>query len=373
MNALALDTETTTWNNGNAFDRRNFLVCSSWASTNGQSGAVRGVEGVQELVDSHDVIVGFNFKFDYHHLRTNGIKLEHKTLWDCQVAEFILTNQTQKYPSLNGCAAKYLDKQKLDVVKTEYWDKGINTDEIPWHILSAYAVEDAVLTLEVYQHQYKLMSPRQRKLMRLCMMDTHILAEMEWNGLTYNVALCNERAEEIDNQVQKITAELGSVYPNVPINFNSGDHLSAFLYGGVVKEETKEHIGFFKSGQKVGQPRYRNVEVEHQLPRLVQPLKGSELKKEGMFGTAEDVLKKLKGGKKYISKILELSKLDKLNGTYYRGLPKLNAEMNWEPGVLHGQLNQCVAATGRLSANRPNQQNFASEMLDVFVSRYEQN
>lgn len=370
MNVLALDTETTIWNNGNAFDRRNYLVCSSFASDAGMSGCVQHTEGIQSLVDSSDLLVGFNFKFDYHHLKKAGIKLEHKQIWDCQVAEFILTNQTQKYPSLNGCAEKYLGEQKLDVVERDYWSKGINTDQIPWEILSAYAEKDAILTLKVYQQQYKAMTPAQRQLMRLQMMDTHILAEMEWNGLVYDVELCNKRAEELDNKIQTINTELRSVYPNVPINFNSGDHLSAFLYGGVVKEDSKEHIGFFKSGLKAGQPKYKNVVVEHQLPRLVQPLKGSELKKEGIFGTSEDVLKKLKGGKKHISRILELSKLDKLNGTYYRGLPKLNAEMNWEEGVLHGQLNQCVAATGRLSANKPNQQNFASEMLDVFITRF---
>ena len=57
--------------------------------------------------------------------------------------------------------------------------------------------------------------------------------------------------------------------------------------------------------------------------------------------------------------------------TYYQGLPKLITEMNWEYGKIHGQLNQCVARTGRLSSSKPNLQNFDSEIKNLFGSRYE--
>ena len=130
-------------------------------------------------------------------------------------------------------------------------------------------------------------------------------------------------------------------------------------------------VGHYKTGAKVGEPRYRIHVKEHVLPQLCKPLRGSELKKKGFYATNEDTLKKLKGAKKYINWILQLSKLEKLNGTYYRGLPKLREEMGWEEGVLHGQLNQVSTRTGRLSAVKPNQQNFASELQNIFVSRYE--
>lgn len=371
MKILALDTENTTWNKGNPFDVRNFNVCYSWASSDGHSGASRCTWSIQDLVDSHDVIVGFNLKYDLHWLRKLGVSID-KPVWDCQVGEFILSNQTERFPSLNGAAEKYGFPLKYDVVSEEYWKKGINTHYVPWPILSEYAEYDAVLTLKVYNKQMELMTPAQKRLMRLCCMDTIVLAEMEWNGLLYNEKLCAERSKEIDDKVQAITEELQSVYPDVPINFNSGDQLSAFLYGGTVYTEGQEFIGFFKTGDRAGQPKFKKVEIAHQLPRMFEPLKGSELKKEGYYATNEDTLKKLKGSKKvkkYVDMILELSKLEKLNGTYYAGLPSLNEEMHWEPGVLHGQLNQCVAATGRLSASKPNQQNFASDMLDVFVTR----
>ena len=371
MKILALDVETTTHNKGHLHDTRNFLVCTSFASDS-ESGCVRGVEGIQDRVDRSDLIIGFNWKFDLGWLKKNGIDFSGKLFFDCQLGEFILSRQTWAYPDLDTAVANRLGANKLDVVRTEYWDKGIQTSDIPWNILSEYAIKDAELTLALFHAQQKLLSIPLRRLVLQQSMDLEILQEMEWNGLMFDEEKCERKAAEINDEVSKITSNLSKVYSDVPINFNSGDHLSAFLYGGVVKEEVRTIIGHYKTGAKIGQPRYKVEIVEHTLPRLCSPLRGSELKKEGFYATNEDTLKKLKGAKKYRDWILELAKLDKLNGTYYTGLPKLRREMGWREGVLHGQLNQCVARTSRLSATKPNQQNFASELQDIFITRYKE-
>lgn len=371
MNLLVLDVETTTHNKGAPYDSRNKLVCWSWAD-----GVVSNAElwntgsSIQEFINLHDLLIGFNFKFDYHWLAKEGVDLSDKQIWDVQIAEFILSHQTKKLPSLNETCLKYDIPVKLDVVKTEYWDKGIQTDEIPWEVLRDYAAHDADVTLQCYHAQIKLMTPAQRQLCRLMCMDMHVLREMEANGLPYNEKLCATRAQEVDDQISKIKTILTAIYPNVPINFNSGDHLSAFLYGGVVKEDAKEHVGFFKTGAQKGEPKYKNIVIEHQLPRLYQPLRGSELAKEGMYATDEGTLRKLKGKQSIVKLLLELSKLEKLNGTYYKGLVTLRQQMHWPEGILHGQFNQTIAGTGRLSSSKPNLQNFASELQDIFVSKY---
>jgi hypothetical protein len=176
--------------------------------------------------------------------------------------------------------------------------------------------------------------------------------------------------KELETKISAHQAVLNSFYPDVPINWASGDQLSAFLYGGTVYEDAKEHVGFFKSGGRKGEPKYKNVQITHILPRLYQPLKGTELAKEGYWATNEDTLLKLKGKQGPLTVLLELSKMEKLLGTYYAGLPKLNEKMNWTTGKLHGTFNSCVAQTGRLSSSQPNLQNFASELKDVFISRY---
>lgn len=373
MNVLALDVESTTHNKGHPYDSRNKLVCYSY-TYKGKGYALQHTNThlsiIQSEIDAASLIVGFNFKFDAHWLIKEGICLDNVAIWDVQLAEFILSNQTKRFPSLNETCERYGIPLKLDVVKTEYWEKGINTDEIPWHILQEYAAHDAMVTLQCYYAQIKLMTPAQIRLCQLMCQDMMILREMEANGLPFDEWLCITRSVEVDNEINVLRTQLSSIYPNVPINFSSNDHLSAFLYGGTVKEDGKEHVGYFKTGIKQGQPKYKNIVIEHQLPRLYTPLKGSEMQKENVFATDEATLRKLKGKKGTVEMLLKLAKLEKRNGTYYKGLVKLREEMHWPEGKLHGNFNQTTAQTGRLSSSRPNLQNFDSELLDIFISEF---
>jgi DNA polymerase-1 len=377
MTALAIDTENNTYNTGAPFDRRFKNVCYSWADSDGAGANQNNPESLAELeqrIRRSDILVGFNIKYDLHVLRKIGVGgWEDKQIWDCQLAEFILSNQQWKYPSLNESCAKYGLGTKNDLILEKYWKNGIQTEDIPWPELSAYSTQDALLTIALYRKQVLAMTTSQTRLLRLMCADLLILEEMEWNGIKFNGELANERAGKIKTEVAEIEKELLAIYPNVPISFNSGDQLSAFLYGGTIHEETKEHIGFFKTGAKAGQPRYRNVIVDHELPRLFEPLRGSELKKQGFYATSADTLLKLRGNRK-TKAILELiqrrTRLSTLLEKTYEGLIKVHKEQNWEPGYLHGQFNQVTVVSGRLSSSKPNLQNLDSAAQDLFVSRY---
>lgn len=163
MNILTFDFECTTWNKGNAFDRRNFAVCLGirWLDRKQTevfydlSPQSQDWIDIQESILDADMLVGFNLKFDLHWLRRLGINFEGKRVWDCQLAEFLLNNQKTPYPSLDQAAAKYGLHKKLDVVKLEYWDKGKNTDEVPREILTEYCAHDVELTEQVFRLQYQ--------------------------------------------------------------------------------------------------------------------------------------------------------------------------------------------------------------------------
>lgn len=377
MSILALDTENNTWNKGAPFDRRFKNVCYSWANSGGYGATKTDPDTLVELTErigESSLLIGFNAKYDVHVFRKLGVELAlQREWWDCQVAEFIISGQKWRYPSLNESAANHGLGAKLDVVETEYWANGIQTEDIPWEILGAYAAQDALLTLQLYLAQQEVMTAAQQRLCRLQCVDMMILEEMEWNGLRYDHELCEKRAAEIAEQIQRIVDELSAVYPGVPINFNSGDHLSAFLYGGTITEPGKEHIGFFKTGERAGQPKYKNIEITHELPRLVTPIRGSELKKEGFFACNADTLLKLKpkGNTRHIIELIQRQvRLDSLLTKTYQGLTNANVKGNWDEGWLHGQFNQCVAQTGRLSSSTPNLQNLDSEAQDLFISRY---
>lgn len=375
---LALDTETTTSNHGNPFDQTNRLVCYSlataddaWARLDDE--ATR--REVQSAIDAVDMLLMFNAKFDLHWLTRCGIKWADKKIWDCQLAEFMLSNQTWPFPDMRAAALRYGLPAKLDVVKTEYWDKGIDTPDIPWKVLDEYATHDAWLTREIYFKQLVEFEKRPAlyRLFLLHCRDLAILAEMEQAGLLMDEEICEQERIKLEAEQDELLKTLEGVYPDLAINFGSGDQLSAFLYGGTIKEEQRQIVGYYKSGKRMGEPRYSVSIVQHELPRLFEPIKGSELKKEGVYGTSEDLLNKLKGGGKrrvILNTLLRLATVRKLLSTYYVGLPKLRKEMHWPKGHLYGQYNQCRAITGRLSSSKPNQQNMSGDILEMFVSRF---
>jgi DNA polymerase I-like protein with 3'-5' exonuclease and polymerase domains len=384
MKLLGLDTETPKFDDkekwkGTVYGDPRSIVCYSVATDEYWSKAEKWTEHskavVQDLLDFYDLIVMFNGKHDVGWLRKMGVDFSKVRIWDVQLGEFILGRQLNKFPSLDDTCIKYNIPVKLDVVKTEYWDKGIDTADIPWNILSEYAAGDAARTLSAYHAQLPLLTPRQRRLVGLMSMDMLVLQEMEWNGIKYNESLCKEKEQELDDEISKTRNALRSVYPDVPINFGSPDMLSAFLYGGTIVEDIKVADGIFKTGPRKGLPKLKNAEVEHHLPRLFTPVKGSELKKEKLYATNEACLLKIKAidkrNKWILDQLLRLAKLETLNSKYYHGLPALNAAMHWPKERLHGNFNQTLAATGRLSSNKPNQQNFASELQDIFVSEFD--
>jgi DNA polymerase I-like protein with 3'-5' exonuclease and polymerase domains len=129
----------------------------------------------------------------------------------------------------------------------------------------------------------------------------------------------------------------------------------------------------FKTGAKVGQPRYKIVTHEYEFPRQFEPIKGSELKKDGYYATDEQTLKRLRGTKetkRFLGLLDKRAKLEKLRGTYYEGFPKKIAEMGWRDDIIHASYNSCVAVTGRLSSTQPNCQNIPPEGKRLCISRY---
>jgi DNA polymerase I-like protein with 3'-5' exonuclease and polymerase domains len=215
-----------------------------------------------------------------------------------------------------------------------------------------------------------------QKLVQLSNLDLMVLLEMETNGLQLDINSMQEASKLIVTQMTSIREELDDFFRDSPAvfrNYNSGDCVSALLYGGRLTEYQRIVVGKYKTGPKTGEDRFRINEVQHDLPRRIDPPKGSELKKQGFYATNEETLRSVKASgknKEIVNKILELSKLDKLNGTYYEGLPKLIEEKDWKQGTLHGQFNQVVARTGRLSCSSPNLQNLPPEVDQFVRSRY---
>jgi DNA polymerase I-like protein with 3'-5' exonuclease and polymerase domains len=377
VSPVVVDVETTTAAKGNPFNVTNKLVLIQ-LKEKGDEPYVLWRDSFKQclpVLGNSSCVIGFNLKFDLNWLEV-ALGYKASVVWDCQLAEFILSGQTNPYPSLEDTAVKYGLGHKQDKVK-EYWDQGIDTDEIPADILEEYGKQDVSLTWQIFLKQVELFQTthkHQFKLFRLHCNDLLVLQEMEVNGIMYDEQSSVQAAELVENQITKLENTLYEFTNGVPINYDSNFHTSSLLYGGVIKSETRVPIGVYKSGLKAGQVRNKVIKTEYQLPRLVDPLKGSELATEGYYSTDESTLLSLhanKVAKFVITKLLERTKLVKLNSTYLLGLPKTIAIHDWPMNMLHSNLNQCVATTGRLSSTKPNQQNLPKEAKRFCVSRYD--
>ena len=384
QNYLVIDVETTISNKGNPFDERNKL-CYVGIHNNNVSTLLdiefsgtpyrERLNTIQDVINNDVVLVGFNIKFDLHWLKRYGINFQSNKIWDCQLVHFILQGQQTPYPSLNQVCEHYGLETKLDVVSTEYWKNKIDTTEIPKDILEEYLEQDLRLTEQVYLKQVEEVkqNPLLARLISLHNQDLLGLQEMEFNGLLFNEEKSNVLAEETEQQVDKLDNFLFQFHNCPGFNPSSNDHLSAFLYGGTISLRRRVPCGVFKTGSRSGQVKERWEEYQVEFPRLFNPLKGSELQKENFYSTDEATLKSLKGSLKAREAreiLLFRSTLEKRVTTYYRGLLNLIKEMNWPKGIIYGQLNQCVARTGRLSSSKPNLQNFDGMIKELFTSRY---
>ena len=383
MKTLVLDVETTITNTGHPFTKDNKLMLVGldghrvYDIEYGVEPHQESLKQIQVAVDSADVLVGFNIKFDLHWLQRYGIDFKTKRVHDCQLVEFILRNQANPYPSLNGTAEYYDLGTKLDEVKETYWKNGIDTNKIPLNILTDYLNQDVDLTYKVYLEQVKELElpehVNKKRLISLHNQDLLVLQDIEFNGLQYEYQHSITLGDELDEQISKLDRKLAEYHKSDHFNPSSNVHLSALLYGGTINYREQEESGVYKGGARMGEVKYKWVDKEFDLKQLFEPLDGTELKRPGQYKTNDDTLQRLEGSEesmKILKILLTRATLEKRRGTYYIGVPALSDTMGWSNNLLHGQLNQCVAKTGRLSSSKPNLQNFDSEIKSLFTTRY---
>jgi DNA polymerase-1 len=98
-----------------------------------------------------------------------------------------------------------------------------------------------------------------------------------------------------------------------------------------------------------------NIASPKQVGEILQELNiaGGKKTATGQTSTSKDVLTELAGKYEIAQLIIDYRELDKLKATYADALPKLIDD----DGRIHGNLNQTVTTTGRLSSSDPNLQN----------------
>ncbi len=196
--------------------------------------------------------------------------------------------------------------------------KQIDVALAPVDKVAPYAADDARITLELSRYYAAIFDEEQRYL--LYQMDlpiSGVLARMEQAGVALDREYLKKLSEEMLIELTRLEKEIFEISGHT-FNISSTQQLQKVLFdelGLKTKAKTKTGAG---------------------------------------YSTDASVLESLKDEHIIIPKILEYRHLTKLRSTYVEALPK---EVLPHDSRLHGEFNQTVAATGRLSSSNPNLQN----------------
>lgn len=310
---------------------------------------------IQAVIDSHTRMAGHNLAFDLLWLWHIGVDTSNIKCYDTQVGAYIISGQTRKMVSLDEECEHYKIPTKIDKVKM-YWNNGINTDEVPINLLAEYLFQDLYCTQGVFLKQVKdIKRLKLETIIKLNMELMPILAEIKFNGMRLDLDLCKKYEAEYVAKLAVIEKELIEIF-GYEINWNAPNQLSCALFGGTFQVEGKEeYLYTYKDGST--KVKERRCKTDVTLDGIFEPLPKSETKKPGIYQTDNTTLMQIKAKTPKQERILELIKERSSVGqsleTYFTGLQQFVTE----DMKVHGNFNQCLTSTGRLSSNSPNMQN----------------
>ena len=330
---VALDTETSSLD---AFSAR--LVGLSFAITPGEAAYLplaHTAPGTPDQLPLDTVLarlrpwlesashkkVGQHLKYDQHVFANHGIHLggiAHDTLLESYVLD------SGRHAG-GGHDLETLCTRHLGLATLSYeavcgkGAKQIGFDQVALEQATAYAAEDADVTLRVHQvlaarladaaslsHVYQAIELPVRE----------VLWRMERNGILIDSEALNRQSHEIGQKLLKLESEAYAL-AGQPFNLASPKQLAEILFvqqGLPVKKKTPS------GGPSTDEEVLSELALDYPLPKL----------------------------------LLEHRSLSKLKGTYTDKLPRM---VNPQTGRVHTHFSQATAVTGRLASSDPNLQN----------------
>jgi len=268
------------------------------------------------LADPEKGKIGQNFKYDQVVLRTNGYEI-HGLVFDTLIASTLLDPGRQSN-SLDNLAKDHLGWRMVSYKEvTTRGGVQIGFQDVPVSVAARYGGEDAWVTWRLAQDFRARMKdkPFEALYQDVELPVSELLADMEVRGIGLDAEVLAEMSTGFRKRIVTLEREIHTLAGR-PFNVNSTQQLGDILFN------------------------------KHGLPPKKKTKTG--------FSTNSTVLEELRDLHPLPGLVLEYRGVAKLQSTYVDALPKL---LNPRTGRLHTSFSQAIAATGRLSSEKPNLQN----------------
>jgi len=269
------------------------------------------------LEDAQRPKLGQNLKYDTHVLANHGVALRgivHDTLLESYVLE------SHRSHDMDSLAQRHLERKTTTY--PEVCGKGasqIGFDEVALEQATAYAAEDADITLQLHQALWpRIASQDSLRFVyeQIELPTARVLQRMERNGVLIDAELLTRQSGELGQRMLELERQAHEL-AGQPFNLNSPKQIGEIFF---------ERL---------------------QLPVVKKTPSGAP-------STDEEVLQRLALDYPLPKVLLDYRSLSKLKSTYTDKLPR---SVNPATGRVHTNYAQAVAVTGRLASNDPNLQN----------------
>lgn len=294
----------------------------------------------EPLFNRKDVeLIGQNLKYDMKIMSRYEVQVG-APIFDTMIAHYLLRPDMRH--GMDLLAESYLNYRPISITEL-IGKKGKNQGtmkDVPVEQVVEYAGEDADITLQLREKFAPMLDEENGRdlLEKVEMPLIPVLAAMEMEGITLDVEALNSMSKELEKDMIRLQGEIHE-HAGVDFNIQSPKQLGDVLF---------DHLKIDEKAKRTG--------------------------KTKQYKTGEEVLSKLVNKHPIVSCILDYRSVQKLKSTYVDTLPLL---VNEKTGRIHTSYNQAVAATGRLSSDKPNLQNIpirterGREIRKAFIPRSE--
>ena len=290
------------------------------------------IEGLKPVFENENLKkYTYNAKNGINILKSIDIDLKNIS-FDTVLASYI--KNPNRSHDLNAQALDYINHISFEL---DFPTKKTKFAQLPQTDLITYAQDNAFSIYKLTQFWLKDLSPEELKLHDEVELPlTHILAQMEYDGVALDVDYMSELSEYMTQKAEDLQAK---IYEIAGEEFN------------------------INSPKQVGEVLYEKLNIQLKKKRgKVKP------------STNVEVLEELASEYPICRYLIDYRKYTKLRTTYTDALPLL---VSLKDRRIHTTYNQTVTATGRLSSSNPNLQNIpirteeGNKLRNAFIAENE--